>query len=364
MNHPARKTRRLATAAAVVVLACAATSCGGATKPAAVAQSFCVVMPDSIGLYVGNSVTQMGYKIGTVDAIEPQGTGVTIRFSIDSDRPIPADVKAVTRSTSLLADRSLELVGNYSGGPRLGPGRCIPRDRTATPMSLSQVIGSATDFINAIAPDGSTNIQDTVRSIDQAAQGNGSQAARLLTTSSALLDNPDQAISDMAAITRNVVVLTDMIKESRDPLKEIIRDLPVTMPDVLRASDGAGALAEPLPQLITAASDIEGRMGDSIQLTLDTVSDAIRHLTPHANFIASLFNDTHTGIDWLATHVNNHQFNVRYRPPLFRVRAPNGQALCGWMNSQMPGSCADVGGQPYAVDAALLQYVLMEANRR
>jgi phospholipid/cholesterol/gamma-HCH transport system substrate-binding protein len=364
MDRLARHKSQIATAAVMAVVACAVSSCGGIAQPSAQAQKFCVVMPDSIGLYVGNSVTQMGYKIGTVDTIEPQDTGVTIGFSIDNDRPVPADVKAVTRSTSLLADRSLELVGNYSGGPRLSPGRCIPRDRAATPMSLSQVIGSATNFINAIAPDGSTNIQDTVVSIDQAAQGNGSQAARLLTTSSALLDNPDQAISDMAAITRNVVLLTDMLKDSRNPLKEIIRDMPVTMPDVLRASDGAGALAEPIPQLISAASDIEGRMGDSIQLTLDTVADAIRHLTPHANFIASLFNDTHTGIDWLATQVNNHQFNVRYRPPLFRVRAPNGQAVCGWMNSQMPGSCADVGGQPYAVDAALLQYVLMEAHRR
>jgi phospholipid/cholesterol/gamma-HCH transport system substrate-binding protein len=34
------------------------------------------------------------------------------------------------------------------------------------------------------------------------------------------------------------------------------------------------------------------------------------------------------------------------------------------MNASAPGSCADVGGRPYAVDVALLQYVLTEAQRR
>jgi ABC-type transporter Mla subunit MlaD len=76
-------------------------------------------MSDSVGLYVGNPVTQMGYKIGTVDGITPRDTSVEVRFTINERRPIPRDVKAVTRSTSILADRSLELVGNYSSGPQL-----------------------------------------------------------------------------------------------------------------------------------------------------------------------------------------------------------------------------------------------------
>jgi phospholipid/cholesterol/gamma-HCH transport system substrate-binding protein len=33
------------------------------------------------------------------------------------------------------------------------------------------------------------------------------------------------------------------------------------------------------------------------------------------------------------------------------------------MNCSMAGSCANVAGQPYAVDVNLLQYVFTEANK-
>jgi phospholipid/cholesterol/gamma-HCH transport system substrate-binding protein len=122
---------------ALVVAVCA-TSCGAGRESQSA--QFCAIMSDSVGLYVGNPVTQMGYQIGTVDKITPRDTSVEVRFTIKQRRPIPRDVKAVTRSTSILADRSLELVGNYGGGPRLLAAQCIPRSHTSTPLSISQVI--------------------------------------------------------------------------------------------------------------------------------------------------------------------------------------------------------------------------------
>jgi ABC-type transporter Mla subunit MlaD len=88
---------------------------------------YCADMPDSVGLYPGNPVTQMGYQVGLVKQVRPAGDHVEVTFSLDSGRRYPADVKAVTRSKSLLADRSLELVGNYDSGPE-GPGgfRTVP----------------------------------------------------------------------------------------------------------------------------------------------------------------------------------------------------------------------------------------------
>ena len=54
-------------------------------EPSAESQSaqFCAIMSDSVGLYVGNPVTQMGYKIGTVDSITPRDTSVEVHFSLD-----------------------------------------------------------------------------------------------------------------------------------------------------------------------------------------------------------------------------------------------------------------------------------------
>lgn len=277
---------------------------------------------------------------------------------------MPADVKAVVRSTSILADRALELVGNYESGPRLTPGVCVPLDRSMTPKSLSEIIGSANTFVNAVNPETSNNIGAVITQLDQAATGNGPGINRILTTSSQLLDSPDGAISDMTSIVHNLGDITDTLVATRDPLKQILQDGAHTTPDLVDAIHGARNMTESLPQLITAISDLQVHAGDEIALTLDTVSDTVRILSPHAAGLASLLDPLPWWINGAANHFNNREFIMSFRPPLYRVRSPNGPLVCHFMNIDTPGSCANVAGQPYGVDINLLQYVFVEASRR
>lgn len=365
MSSLSRSVVRTVSACTVgaVVLTTVVTSCGAPQHNQGA--EFCAVMSDSVGLYVDNPVTQMGYRIGTVSNITPRDADVEVRFTIDVDHPIPEDVKAVIRSTSILADRSLELVGNFSGGPKLAAGRCIPRGRSATPLSISQVIGSATNFVNGINPSQSTNIQDALSGMDKAIRGNGPALNNLLSTSSELLDSPDQSIADIGSIVKNVVQLTDMLRETSAPLKEILLDMPDTTPNLVNALRGTNGLTNTITELILMVNDIELTLGDDIQLGLDTTADTLRHLSPHYKGFANMLNPVPRWINTMSYQANNHQFAlIAWSPPLFRIRTPDGLALCGIMNASMPGSCADVNGQPHAVDVALLQYVLMEAQRR
>lgn len=326
---------------------------------------YCANMPDSIGLYPGNPVTQMGYQIGKVTKIAPAAASVQVNFTVTEHRPLPLDVKAIIRSNSILADRSLELVGNYESGPQLPNGGCIPLARSATPKSLSEVIGSATNFIKAISPEGSTNIGDLVNSLDQSIHGYGPNLNRLLTTSARVLDSPDQAISDIASIITNLAQLTSILKDLRGPLKEILLDAESTTSDVQMVSDGAWRITRTALGLLNVVSDLEMNLGQEFQFTLDSTGMALRKLSAHAPRISNLLNPVPWWINTLANHYNNRPFPVlRYRPPLYRIRTPDGVALCNIMNASMPGSCANVEGTPYAVDVALLQYVLSQAARR
>ncbi|BBZ78870.1 ABC transporter substrate-binding protein [Mycolicibacterium anyangense] len=369
--------RRICNGTAALVLAAltaaAASSCGSAARPAAT--DYCAVMPDTVGLYVGNPVTQMGYPIGTVTSITPHATDVRVDFTVTENRSLPADVKAVIRSPSIVADRSLELVGNYRSGPKLEPNGCVPLQRSMSPKSLSEVIGSADTFLKAINPDGSSNIGDTIAGVNRLAQGNGARTGALVTKVSALVDNPDRAIGDIGSIVQNLAELTTSLTEMRGPMKEVLLDGVTTTPDLDKAMDGAARLGDArgkaplgtLSAVIEMVSVLESRLGDETQLTLDTVSDATRKLSPHANALAAEFNPVPWWINTIANHYNAHQFspfNIAYRPPMFRVQSHDGLALCGLMNAQMPGSCADVNGQPYAVDISLLQYVVMQASRK
>jgi phospholipid/cholesterol/gamma-HCH transport system substrate-binding protein len=363
---------RLCRGAVAAFVAAAVAGAGSSCTPSSHhdAASYCAFMPDTVGLYVGNPVTQMGYPIGKVTSIQPGPAHVRVNFSVTEQRQLPGDVKAIIRSPSILADRSLELVGNYAGGAQLDPRGCIPLDRSVSPKTLSEVIGSADTFLNAINASGSTNIADTVRGLDQLAHNNGAGTGRLLTVTSSLLDSPDQAISDIGSIIQNVGQLTTTLKDIRGPVKEILLDARTTTGDVATALDGTARLAGPegigtLGPLLESVAVLETRLGDETQITLDSVSAAMRKVSPHANELASLFDGVPWWINTAANHFNAKQFgtfNLAYRPPLFRVQTHDGLALCGAMNTAMPGSCADVNGQPYAVDIALLQYVLQQAS--
>jgi virulence factor Mce-like protein len=363
----APRLRRVYRAAAITVAMGTLAAVGGscAVRPESQHGGYCAILPDSVGLYAGNPVTQMGYRIGKVKTITPGTLDVRVDFTVTQRRPFPRDVKAIIRSTSILADRSLELVGNYEGGPLLHAGECIPLQRTSTPKSLSEVIGSATNFINTVNPNGSTNVGDIVRGLDRAIHNNGVGVNALLTTSSALLDNPDRAINDIGSIITNLGQLTSVLRELRGPLKEILHDAVQTMPNIDEASEGGRRIVEGVVWVTPLVEDLEVNLGQDIQFTLDATGVALRKLSEHAPRTANLLNPVPWWINTVANHFNNRPIStLRYRPALYRIHTPDGVALCNIMNASMSGSCANVQGQPFAVDVALLQYVLNAAANR
>lgn len=352
--------------AATGVVAAAVILLGGACTPFSEAQSaqYCAMMPDSVGLYVKNPVNQMGYQIGRVSAITPSAQSVRVDFTVDRSRTLPRDVKAVIRSTSILADRSLELVGNYADGPELAAGECIPIEHSMTPKSLSQVIGASTNFVNSVSPEGSPNVAGVLQGVDGALRNQGIGINTLLTTSAAVLDSPDRAIGDLGSITTNLGVLTSTLVDLEPTLKGVFADLDFIAPELVTVSWNSSESYEGIIPILTLAADLETQLGPQLQQTLDAVSVQIRKMTPRAPFYASILNAAPRLINGLTNMANDHQFNtLRYRPPLYRLRTPDGVLQCNIMNASVPGSCANVQGTPHAVDVALLQYVLTEASR-
>lgn len=351
---------------ATLVCAAAAVLSLGSCAPAdkTVANSaYCAQMPDSVGLYVGNPITHLGYPIGTVTGITPSASSVRVDFTVAGNHRPPADVRAVTRSSSILTDRELELVGDFGTGAALPAGSCIALENSSTPKSLSEVIGSATNFLNAVTPENSNNVAGVVSGLDQAMHGTGTGINRLLTLSSAVLDSPDQAVGDVGTIVANLTELTATLRDIRDPLKQVLLDAQQTTPDIAKAVVGGNHLFFATTPLIVMVSDLEANLGDETQQTLDALEVFIRKASAHSSFLANFLKPGPVMINWLINHANNNDlFTIRWRPPLYRIPTRiDGLVVCGAMNASMPGSCADVNGTPYAVDVALLQYVLNKA---
>ncbi|WP_433598267.1 MlaD family protein [Nocardia sp. CA-135953] len=288
-----RKTTAIVAASTVVVVAAygvAYASTSDDSRPSGGA-GYCAEMSDSIGLYTGNPVTQMGFKVGQVTAIVPKGDHVEVTFSLDAGRKYPANVKAVTRSKSLLADRSVELVGNYKSGPELTAGKCISLGSSYTPKSISQITGSAADFIDAIAPEnGNQGLERALGGLDTALHGNGQDAQALMQHAASAMDSPDQLVADIGTTIMNMAPLSEEALQRWSTIRSILDQAPATLdamtydllPGVITMDNGVIDVSKLL-------YDVQRRYGDSIwPFVHGNVTDAIHLAATRSKDIAGL----------------------------------------------------------------------------
>ncbi|WP_448433378.1 MCE family protein [Mycolicibacterium setense] len=106
------------------------------------------------GLYVGNVVAVLGIPVGQVTKVTPKGSYAEVDFTVDEAVAIPADVEAVTLSTSILTDRQIELSPPYRGGPTLRDGDTIGLHRTKTPVEFDRVLGMLDKLATSLRGDG------------------------------------------------------------------------------------------------------------------------------------------------------------------------------------------------------------------
>ncbi|MFX0578493.1 MlaD family protein [Nocardia nepalensis] len=369
MNKKLRITRRTAVLAAAVSVALAgavpltkyAVTTVGAT---AKTNGFCAELDDAIGLYVGNPVTQMGYPIGTVEHVTGAGnTAVRVDFSLDRDRTIPADVRALIRSTSILADRSLELVGNYVQGPKLAPGECIPLTRTATPKSISRVVGSTTRLINGITSSDSANLADTITGLDSAMTDSGPRINKLLTGGADLMNNPDKTVADIGLVLGNLAEFTSVLHENTGPLRNIIEAMPATTPYLSDALIGSTDIMFALTSIVTGITDLERNLGGETQHMLDALPSVIHLATTRAPDIAAVL-DPIPGLIGLAATTSSGGFgiDIAYRQPMVSLDTPDPGQFCDALNAVAPQSCTTVAGRARTTHVGLLQLALVGAK--
>ncbi|WP_254431730.1 MlaD family protein [Gordonia rubripertincta] len=353
-------------AMAATVAAVATTTAGAGTAQARSEGGYCAMLPDSIGLYAGNKVTQMGYPIGTIESIEPQDIGVRVTFSVDNDRPIPANVAAVTRSKSVLADRSLELVGNYRNGERLRTSECIPLERAHTPQSISQITGSAADLIDQLAPEGDTRaLAGSIDEMSSSVIGTGPRVETLMRTAASAARSPERTIADIGSIITMTAPLTKDALARWGDISSIITKLPQATDVAARVLwPGAVNMIYGMQPVLLLISDIEPRYGEYLYPTLDVLADALHVAATRVGDVQKAL----SAIPSMAANValvaeRGRGAGLRVRPPEVRIRAADGKAWCARVNAVKPGSCTTDRGDTRMVRVGVLDLLVAGVRR-
>lgn len=265
----------------------ASTACSEANH-AARTTGYCVIMSDTTGVYVGNTVTRMGVPIGIVDRVEAGTTSVRLTFALNAGITVPDGVTAVTRTPSLLADRSLELSGGDPGGSNLQPGVCISPDHTVAAKSISEGIAAIETVINQVANAGGGNTIKRIVDVASKEVGGNGQAMRDTFTalSSAVTDPSLQASTDR--LLADAPSVMNAITENWSTIEAILDHAPGLDELTTRTFPALGQVLGPnLTGIFKALLDVATVFHDVTWNTLDTATKTMRLLAEHTGVIVT-----------------------------------------------------------------------------
>jgi phospholipid/cholesterol/gamma-HCH transport system substrate-binding protein len=269
------RTRRerlvLGTAAAVVAAALVA---GGVLVYQAThkGKQVTAYFSEAIGVYPGSTVRVLGVPVGTVDAVQPQGTAVKVTMTVNSGVPVPAGAKAVVIAASVVSDRYIQLTPAYTGGPQLADNAVIPVSRTAVPVEVDQIYTSLNRLSQALGPNGLNShgaLSELVKTGAANLNGNGANLHAMITQFGALSKTLGDNSGNLFATITYLQRFTSMLKANDGQVRQAEQQL-ATVSGFLASDrqDLGGALHE----LSIALGEVQGFIANNRGLIKSNVS--------------------------------------------------------------------------------------------
>ncbi|WP_232541450.1 MlaD family protein [Nocardia bovistercoris] len=310
-------------------------------------QSYCAMMPDSIGLYAGSDVTMRGVRVGRVTALAPRGPKVRVEFEVDAAHPVQADAAATTVSDTVVADRELAVLNTGRDVNPWNPATCITR--TLTPQSISRTLDAMARLSEQIlGPEsgGRDSLGRAITGMDKATRGTGAQINSIVVRLGQALEAPDAAIGHLAgsvdaitslsdAITTHWGDITSMLSRMGPVLDQVNNEL---FTETVLILDG---FARALPLF----NDITTLFSDPIFATLDAAVPLVRFLSANVGSLREIIAmmPALAGAFVTVTDPGSGRTGLTYAPP--QVAIPHGDAeqLCALVNAASPGLCTGAG---------------------
>jgi virulence factor Mce-like protein len=258
---------------AVVILA-AALGIGGALVYQASHQTkqITAYFHEAVGIYPGSSVRVLGVPVGSVTAVQPEGTQVKVTMSVDSGVAVPASVRAVEVSGSVVADRYVQLAPAYTGGPQIASGAVIPVSRTAVPVEVDQIYRSLAKLSAALGPSGLNKhgaLSDLIRTGAANLNGNGAYLHNMLTEFSGLSKTLGSSAGNLYATIVYLQQFTSMLKANDGQVRLAEQQLSSVFGFLASDRQDLGAA---LNELATALGQVQGFISSNRSLIRSNVS--------------------------------------------------------------------------------------------
>ncbi|MBB4855785.1 virulence factor Mce-like protein [Mycobacteroides chelonae] len=121
-------------------------------RPLASSYPVTIQLAESGGLLPNQDVTLHGVRIGSVESLTFTGDGVNATVTVDSEVRVPASAAVRVSGLSPAGEQYLDFSAASDAGPFLSAGDVITRDRTAIPVTPTQLLTHADGVLAQVDP--------------------------------------------------------------------------------------------------------------------------------------------------------------------------------------------------------------------
>lgn len=361
MTMGARRSRLIAMVGTVVVLAAAVIGAGAYFVKSQLDHITLTAQFDNAsGLYESNVVAVLGMPVGKITKITPQSGYVEVQFTVDKDVKIPADVQAVTLSTSILTDRQVELSPPYRGGPTLKDGDTIGLDHTKTPVEFDRVLGMLDRLSLSLKGDGKGQgpVADIVNSAVGIADNNGEKIkSGLGELSKALRLSSEGGVTtreQLTTIIKNVSSLFDAAAANDGKLREFASTVHQLSQILDDEALGTGSTGHKFNDLVKQAGDIVEANRDNLKQTILNSNTALKAVVDNQREISEWIDVQPLAWDNMYNVVDqdNKRLRVRFMTDRLLFESQMDKEICNMMGLRQLG-CGTGTLQDYGPDFGL-----------
>ena len=226
-------------------------------------------LAESGGIFVGAEVTYRGVTVGRVEQLRLQGDGVLVEARLDRGTLVPKQTRAVVENRSAVGEQYLDLQPETSRAPYLRAGDVIPRDHTASPLRVDQLLTHVDDTVSSVHR---ADLLTTVDELALAFADGGSDLQRLLDSGDNLTRAATEALPETTTLIEDGRVVLETQVESSTDLRTAIRGF-ADVAGALRDSDADLRLV--LDRGAVASRELNGLISENKQNLATLVANFI-----------------------------------------------------------------------------------------
>jgi virulence factor Mce-like protein len=260
-----------------------------------------VAMTQTGGLFEGSGVAYRGVRVGKVDSIHLDGSGVVARISIDPGTRIPSDSAAAVRTLSPAGEQFLDFQPSSSSGPYLHSGSNVAASRTTTPASVASTLSAVDRLMSEVDDKDLRTVLDELH----AALANPDDLGTVVTSGSEVLRTLDANWPETLRLAQNGETVLTTTNDKADDFrtfaasaKDLAASLKAYDPNLRSIFDETPAQIEQL-RLFTSVFSLKL---PTVLQGLDSITAVLADRDPHLRELLKTFP---TGLGALAGTVRD-----------------------------------------------------------